>query len=311
MTAPPEQGLALLRHARLLARISAFFCILTVFGILDGLQELVRNDYNHIDMLPGESASITGMYPAGASQQQDIIARLEGAEGLHFTLAESYKGFWLGGQMWRGVLSAAPDMPPGKATLTIIDVVLGRLEGTPPQERRGGVNPVQTPGIQNPALTHTITVWESAAARRAAEHAYAKRYLGLPPFGAAAIAFACAFLGGFAHLIFFQKAEKSFAAQGVFFIHGVKFPASGAKSPTAVALRPADRQTEIVAAFSLVGRDPMPAGAAMILYSEEWKEMGRGMFTRSGKGKGYASFASVTPRYGWLVEAATKEDAPG
>ena len=289
---------ALLARSRLLGRVSAFIFLLAALAVVDALQTLVRHEFNTIDLVPGETVLVSGMLPAGISKYEDLVIEIQGDPNISFTPLETYKGFWMGGHMWRAELSAAKDALPGQAVVTVVDIIAPETDSKNFDDRDRAI---LFGGQQNPALVFGITVWPSESARQAGDISVFRRITGFPAFGVAAFAVFVALLAGLANWRFFCKAETALAAHGVFFIHGLKEvrdEASGA-NPASSLRAPLDGYK---AAFARAGHSFVRA-EPVLLYDRNWKEQGRGSIVGIDKYKAFALFPldGIRPRYGWLV----------
>lgn len=291
-----EEAKTQLARSRLLGRVSTFIFLLAVLAVLDGLQTLMRHEFNNISAIPGDEMLVSGMLPGGTGSHEEIIVRIEGDSGISFVPIETYKGFWMGGHMWRARLAVPENAPEGR-TLIIVEDIL-------PEEDK---DKTSFAGMQNPALVFTVSVFPSEKARRAADNSLIRRYTGFPAFGVAAAAVFLALLAGLGNWKFFSRAEKGLAAHGIFFIHGVKvlspdmkegpWPAAGYK-----------------AAFAHVGRSFFK-DEPVVLMDREWKAQGKGMVKEVTHIKAFALFpeSGARPQYGWLVarEAESLESVGG
>ena len=253
--------------------MSAVFFLLAAFAVLDALQTLMRHEFNRIDLIAGETVLVSGMLPAQAGSHADMDVYLEGDPIIRFDPQETYKGFWMGGRMWRASLSAYPFAHPGTAGFTITDL-------TPE-------------GQQNPALIFTVTVWPSAEALQKADNSLCRRYTGFPPFGAAVAVMLVALVFGAANALVFSSAERILALHGVFVLHGIAKFSDGSKPG-------------YKAAFARVGQDFMEDEPVFLL-DTAWRMHGTGRMIEINKFKGFAFFPQTgeRPRYGWLAVRAT------
>ncbi|MBO4368737.1 MAG: hypothetical protein J5803_01355, partial [Desulfovibrio sp.] len=91
----------------LIGRISAFFFLLAIFALLDGLQMLVRTDTTEIRLLAGESEGVSGPCPFQNPVQSDLeVSFIPKDAPLHFELEGFFAGYLLGNGMWRGRIIA-------------------------------------------------------------------------------------------------------------------------------------------------------------------------------------------------------------
>lgn len=302
-TAPPAppslaEAKTLLARSGFLGRVSAFIFLFAALAVIDGLQTLVRHEFNSIDLIAGESVLVSGMLPTDAKSHEELIVEMEGDPGLSFTPLETYKGFWMGGHMWRAELAAAPDMKPGTVWLTVVDVIKEQVkEGENYDDRDRSI---LFGGKQNPALVHTVRIWSSEEARRAADDSLLRRYTGIQPFVLAAT---CVFLaiaaGGLSWLVF-GKAEKALADHDIYFAHAVKDMAIAVKQALPGQKLPATSGYKV--SFSRLGRR-MAAGDPARLFDRKWRERGSGKIVEVDRVKGHALFPEdgARPGHGWLV----------
>jgi len=289
------QAKNLLARSRFFGRLSALLFILASVAVVDSLQTLIRHEFNAIGIVPGESMLVSGAMPVDARTLEDLEVSIEGDPGLSFKPLETYQGFWFGGRMWRAELSADPGMRPGRAVLTVKEIIpLPGEKGTAKtfDERDRAI---LFGGQQNPALVFGITVWSSAAERLANDTSLVRRLTGFPAFGAAMFLIILAVAMGVLNWKIFSKAETALAGHGVFFIHGIKdmlTPGPGG------ALRPSGYR----AAFARADRS-FARGEEVVLLDRAWKEQSRGRIMETDAIKGYALFpqGGVRPKYGWLV----------
>ena len=312
-TAALGHSLGLLARARRCGLVCSVLFGLAALAVADGLQMLMRHDFNKLDIIPGETVALSGAMPLGAESHTQLVFTFEGAPGLRFTPLESFKGFWFGGLMWRGEVVAAADAEPGRAVLTIIDRVPAKKVASAATGRNGsqastagatsGSSPetaVPAPSeaapdsttVQNPMLVHQIDIHPDAAARRAEDPSIISRFLNIPPFAVAGFFAVCAFAACGAHWFLFGRAEKALAALGLFFIHGVKPDTQGS-----------------LAAFAHSGKADFTPGDRVRLLDASGRSLGNGVIRAKDRHKGFALFPPTnrTPLYGGLVALEREE----
>jgi hypothetical protein len=274
VNAAPARLLAALNRAYLIGRVSACLCFCALFSLIDGFQGLVREDFNHIELPVRGRMMLSGAMPADLTDHTRLAAEIDGIEGLRFTPLTSFKGFWMGGAMWRGELEAGA--VPGTAVLTVRDLV---------PAKKAGSN--ATSMVQNPAQIYRITVWASEAELRAAQPSFLRRLTGLPPFPAAGL-FLLAGIGfGAWHALRFHRVQCALAAEGFFLVYGVLPHEKG-----------------VQAAFSPAGREEdLRTGLPVILLGPEGGEAASGILDECGPKKYAALFAEgpTPPRHGDLL----------
>ncbi|MDO5484230.1 MAG: hypothetical protein Q4F27_04910, partial [Desulfovibrionaceae bacterium] len=86
---------------------SALILLAAVLAMLDGLQAVVRGSAYRLDMIPGESRSLSGPCPAVTPAPSDLLVQI-GPQGapLHFHFEDFFASYWTGTGMWRGSLVA-------------------------------------------------------------------------------------------------------------------------------------------------------------------------------------------------------------
>ena len=196
--------------------------------------------------------------------------------------------------MWRAELVADLDMQPGNAVITVKEIIplpaaKGETQSLDARDRS-----ILFGGRQNPALVYGITIWSSAAERRANDNSLFRRHTGFPAFGVTVVAIFLAVGVGMINWRVFGRAETALAEHGVFFIHGIKeqpIPDAGARALSGYKT-----------AFARADRS-FTKDETVILLDRAWKEQSRGRVTEMDTVKAYAMFpqGGVKPQYGWLV----------
>jgi hypothetical protein len=276
MNSALRRALASLRTVRLVGRISACFCTLAVLLLADGLQALMRNDFNHVDLPLGGQVLISGAMPLHAKDHTDVIASIEGHDGISFTLLTSFKGLGFGAHMWRAALDVDAASAPGTAVLTVLDLVPAKNAAT---------NATIT--VQNPYQIYTITVWASEKAMQAAHLSFSRRLTGISAFLTAALSAACGIALGALNIFLHLAAHKALAKEGIFAVHGRKKTDAGYQ-----------------AIFDPAGADSfLQTQQPMSLLSPDGVEQNAGVLIECSRLKGSALFPldGAHPRFGWLL----------
>ena len=141
--------------------LSGLLLAVALLGLFDGLLAEMRGGSNRLELLPGESVTISGPAALRNPIASDIVARFTppGAP-LRFTLEGFFTGYWFGNGMWRGEVTAEPGAAPGSYGLRV--------------SFRGA--PGQAPQV------YALDIHEDAAARRAASLSFLRRWFGVNPF---------------------------------------------------------------------------------------------------------------------------------
>lgn len=295
------EGKTLLARSRLLGRVSAFIFLIAALAVFDALQTLVRHEFNSLDLIAGETLLVSGMMPADARTLDDLVVEYEGTPGLAFEPLETYKGFWMGGFMWRANLRADAHTQPGKSYITIVDVIKEQTAESGSMDDRD--RSLLYGGRQNPALVYAVSVWPSEEARRAADNSFFRRFTGLPAFGVAVAAVLLAVAAGVINWFLFSRAEKALALHGVFYIYGVKDLAVAVKQALPGQRIPAVSGYKAI--FSRLDQ-PFAVNDSVLLLDKDWNIQARGSILEVERYKAHARFAEggVKPRYGWLIQRA-------
>lgn len=270
-----RHALAAQRKARLAGYVSACFWALAVLFVVDGLQMLMRSDFNQMDLVLGEQAPISGAMPLQAKSREDIVAIIEGLDGLSFTPITDFKGFWLGAHMWRATLDARAVIAPGKGILTVLDLV-------PAKSTTGNA----TIMVQNPTQIFTVTVWPSQEAMRAAHLSLTLRVTGLSAFLMAGLILACAIGAGVVNILLNTAAHKAFQQAGFFIIHGMRKTEAGYQ-----------------AIFTPNAGSELQAQQPVSLFTPEGVEQRKGIVAECSQSKCIAHFSldGVPPGFCWLL----------
>lgn len=285
---PSPESLSLLSRARLLGRIGSILFLLALFCIIDAVQSSVRAPFNTVEIVAGKSVSITGVLPFEVETAESMTFFFEGtgAENLSFSPTASYRGFWLGGDMWRGTLTASPDAHTGDAVLTIVDLVPANKV-----KKKGEASEPSTEDailVQNPGLVYSVKVWSSKKEADQASLSFFTRATGTKAPLLAVISLVLALGASIISFFIMRKAEAGLALESTFIIHGSKiFPHGLAvffTIPRGMVL-----STE---------KTPMAS-----LCSSDGQLLAEGSFIEIAKGKGTTLFSGkvAPPRYGWLI----------
>ncbi|MDP3181314.1 MAG: hypothetical protein Q8M54_00680 [Desulfobaccales bacterium] len=121
-----------------LGKVGAACCFLVFFALLDGLVARFREPANVFRMLPGESAEINGPLEAAIKDVSELRFEANSPQ-LKVSFEAGHKGYFLGGDMWRGRLIVSPQIPPGEYTLSVS--IKGKTSPRPPPPYRIMVYP--------------------------------------------------------------------------------------------------------------------------------------------------------------------------
>ena len=107
---PPalDEAKKLLARSRFMGRVSTVIFLLAVLAVFDGLQTLMRHEFNNIAVVPGEEVLVSGMLPGGVTSHEGVLVRLAVAADTSFGPFETSQGSWTGGHIWRARLTLPP-----------------------------------------------------------------------------------------------------------------------------------------------------------------------------------------------------------
>ena len=272
-------------RSRLLARLSALLFLLAAVGVIDALQSLARHEYNSVSLVGGETVIITGNLPQGHEDHTTVAFSLESDVPLTFSVTESFSGFWMGGKMWRGVLSSPQVSHETPGTLTISD--MWKQEETDAEGK-----PLLR---QNPTLIYPIRIFPDEAALQAADASFFLRTFSLSPFIIALCAAIAALLTAAAQWITFRKADALLGQRGFSFIYGIR-TTDGVLE--ALFLLPAQSQASVA--------EPVDFFDASLTHQ------GQGTITTIDKRNATARSqdSSCHPKYGWFVSLKAEPSQP-
>jgi hypothetical protein len=87
--------------------------------MIDGLLVHFREPANLVKVLPGANVQINGELTDEANHVQDLTF-VSSSNQLTVTFEAIHKGYFLGGDMWRGRLIVGPDISPGEYRLAVL-----------------------------------------------------------------------------------------------------------------------------------------------------------------------------------------------
>jgi hypothetical protein len=99
-------------------RMVALLIILMFVALFDALVAQFRQPANVFEALPGDTVDLNGSLPEGIKDLA-ALTQVSSSEDLQFSFTEIHKGFWLGGNMWRGKVKVSPATPPGTYSLAV------------------------------------------------------------------------------------------------------------------------------------------------------------------------------------------------
>lgn len=107
------------RRRDLASKIAAAFCVIAFLAMIDGLLVHFREPANFVKLLPGAVTAINGELTDEANDLQDLTFTSD-SDQLKVNFEAIHKGYFLGGDMWRGQLIVGPDISPGEYNLSVL-----------------------------------------------------------------------------------------------------------------------------------------------------------------------------------------------
>lgn len=154
-----------------LGLISGAFLAVALVALIDGLLAHMRAGADVLDLLPGQTITVSGPSALKNPVTSDLSARFTPPSApLAFSLDGFFAGYWFGNGMWRGQVAAASDATPGSYGLRV------------------SFFGADSRAAQN----FELVIHADEKARREASLSYIMRYAGFSPFILAAF---CAALG--------------------------------------------------------------------------------------------------------------------
>jgi hypothetical protein len=144
-------------------RMVALLIVLMFVALFDALVAQFRQPGNVFEALPGDSVDLNGSLPEGI-RDISALTHVCSSEDLQFSFTEIHKGFWLGGNMWRGIVKVSPATLPGTYSLS--------------------VRPKMTIA-DYPTRFIFITVYPDLPSLYQHSRSYLRRYAGISPWGVA------------------------------------------------------------------------------------------------------------------------------
>jgi len=115
----------------LLGKGAAILCLLMFLTVLDGLVARFREPANVFKVLPGEVVGINGPLVEEIKGVQELTYE-SSSPHLRLKFITLHKGYFLGGDMWRGELAADQQIAPGEYELRVLTPGWAALKPLPP-----------------------------------------------------------------------------------------------------------------------------------------------------------------------------------
>jgi hypothetical protein len=232
------------RRRDLASKIATAFCVIALLCLVDGLLVHFREPANLVRVLPGASVEMNGELTDEAHRVQDLTF-VSSSDQLKVNFEAIHKGYFLGGDMWRGRLVVGPDISPGEYNLAVI-----------PKE---ATSPRKAPAFR-------ILVFVDAASLQRSSTSVVRRWFRISAFGVAAGCLPGILLGFGAVYFLSGKREALLAARGQAEVYQVTRGDGGSE------IR-----------FALGTAHGMSPGAAVAIYDEGGRQVGTGTVEASNR----------------------------
>lgn len=173
-------------------KICTIFSLLLFFSVMDGIVELFRHPANLLEVLPGESRDISGYLRTDTADLNSLLFE-SGSEGVKVSFLEFGKGYWLGGNTWRGQVSVEKNVHAGDTTVTIRQV--GDSSG-------------------KPLMDYLVRVYRNAEAMREASKSLIRRYGNMSPWTVMGAMVPLVLLGLFTNYLLSTRRDQLLAEVG-------------------------------------------------------------------------------------------------
>ena len=170
----------------------ALFFLLAFLALLDGLIGQFREPANLIKLLPGLTAEIDGPLEEEVPGVQELIY-FSDSDLLTLSFATVHKGYFLGGNLWRGQITASPRLRPGEYHLTVASRKSTSKEAT---------------------LGFRIMVFADPLSLQRSSKSLIRHHTGMSPWGAAAACLPGILLASGMVLYLSQARERLLAQRG-------------------------------------------------------------------------------------------------
>lgn len=200
-----------------LGRFSALCMILAALGVIDALSALMQQDFNRFDLIPGEVEPVTGPMPPDTKDISDLRVYLKSGD-IKLIPEGVYKGFWFGGQMWKGRLEVAPSAKPGEYRVSVLNE----------NEDPDALVESQPTSKTHPSLSYKLVVWANDNERQHGSNSLIIRHLGIRPFYFALFFVLWGIIIGGISWLWTQKTYRILASENRSTVHMVrKIPEGG------------------------------------------------------------------------------------
>lgn len=180
------------RWRSLSGKVCTVIVALFFVAVMDGLIAILRHPVNLLLLLPGGSEEISGLLREEV-KDFSLLQVQGGSDRVRLVFLESRKGFWLGGDMWRGKVSVDVGAEPGDYPLIVREA--------------GGA-----PG--KPLSVHVVRVLPDADALRKQSKSMLLKYGNVSPWFAVMVLLPLILLGFLTNYLLAHRREQLLARTG-------------------------------------------------------------------------------------------------
>ncbi len=180
------------RWRSIAGRLGSLLCFLAFLALLDGLSARFREPESLIKLLPGMSAEINGPLQGEVRSVKELVY-LSDSDDLKVSFTTVHKGYFLGGDMWRGQIMVSPAIKPGEYHVSVAPRWSTSKEATP---------------------AFRILVFADPLSLQRSSKSLVRRYTSFSPWGAAAACLPLILLAFAAVFLLSQKMDSLLARQG-------------------------------------------------------------------------------------------------
>jgi len=106
------------RYRSILGKVAALLSVLFFLSVLDGVISHFGQSSNDLSLLPGASVKVNGPAKDNIRDIQEL-EYVASSDLINLSFEAVHTGFWMGGRMWRGVLTVSADAAPGAYAATV------------------------------------------------------------------------------------------------------------------------------------------------------------------------------------------------
>ncbi len=173
-------------------KAAALCCLLFFVSAVDGIVSRFAQSADDLRLLPGESIQVNGPVGEGVRDIQDLEVASD-SEMLDLSFDRMHPGYWTGGLLWRGVLTAGPEVRPGTYSVAV------KARNQPARK----------------ALTvFRVRIFGDAAALQQSFDSIIQRSTGLPPWWVMVILFPLILISAGAVYLCSQQRERLLKQEG-------------------------------------------------------------------------------------------------